>query len=1060
MWPGAFLRKDQPEKLPTPSIPSSPVAQNSAPTKDDHNGQELVVSKNRRDGPAAVTAMPALNRPNYKNSDGDSSMTRSESLPTYIQTASPPSSISSSQQWSAQRPTTSSSHGLQSSVSSNSDYTNIVNLALQLNALRRNQSPLINAGPTSNVAPSIELGFVNPLLDNPAPNSQPTTIPQLQQASSNNSIHMRYSSLPITNQEQNAIDHNRRRTDTMHSAHDDFARFPISDSTAARVEKVREHFELFVEYMRLLPHLPPIRECHAGSDSDSDNASGGGHGREYNPLQYIRNRKVRFREKSAVDTQPSYFENVSHVSKWVDNIVANTPRKACSTTDCLDLPNIGDRPSPVSAIADPESQQIHEGNPSKASCPAGSTASDIKPRRPRFDWVFTPANLFADADWLEKDGNKLKIEDRDGNNIYHRSTKFNRIPLRGAPSTGKNQPLLVVDSSPLNDHHDNKWSTAENEDLNRSSSDLHSDRPHHWHGLSSSLHLWRDQHRRKHKRHKSKASRYESETDSDTILRSSPLAQRVKKAERDASDRSPASSSKNRENNETIHDSASGGARGRSRSSNRYHKHIPKIKGRRHRRSPSTSGSEIRKSSESGRDSLDSFSHIPPPQYPNITMDLSLPSSRAGSPIKNKKDFDYDFKTRSPSTGSRSNADEAALRGDLMRSSLLKGSKIADLGKEVTPNRDRYLSDKFSLSSYTSSDLSDGDNDDIVGLGGARLRRRSSKYLSVNPGNSTIPEESDHGLSSGSGARGNALHHEKEYDKTKEDGDAEVSSATPVAETGAEDSEAVLGGPDPPGPASTTSVSKPGGADGNGNETSQSDPSRQKPDTTSNTMQDISLKFVKSPDEVAHAEMLSLSHKRELDRVRALLVCSGIKASALIRQMDGIAEAPAHHFRDLKLPNEASLLASLRLPRRQQTAATMNALVSIYDTEVHDMQEPMKTFNDHTLPSIRASISKLQGFVNETLYPRIFDISTEADELSNDLSTTSTLAVKELHDILDQGQRIRRRRFRWISRPGYVVLEWFLIFAMWAVWFFVTIFRAVRGLWRIAVRCLKWVLWL
>lgn len=1065
MWPGTFLSKDQTEKLPMSSLPSSPVTQNHGAEEDDRGGQELVVSKHRRDNTTTVHAMPALSRPNIKKGDTGRAIARSESMPTYMHNGSPPSSMSSSQHWSAQRPGTSSSRGVQSSAFSGSDYTNIVNLALQLNALRRNPlSSPINAGHTSNISPQVEPGSMNPLLNELGQGSHPAAVPQLQQAVSNNSIHQRYSSLPITQQEQNALGHNRRLAGT-HSSHDEYVNHPISDSTAARVEKVRQHFELFVEYMRLLPHLPPLHERPASSDSNSDNVSGGHHGRGYNPLQYIRNRKVRFRERNAIDTQPSCFENVSQVSKWVDTIVTNTPRKALATTDCLDLPNITDRPSLVSATAaDPDSQQIHhEGKSSKASSLTGNTASDLKPRRPRFDWVFTPANLLTDADWLEKDDNKLKIEDRDGNNIFHRSTKFIRFPPHDAPTTSGDQPLLVVDAPPLDNDGNQYWSTVEHEDPIRSSFDSHLNRPHHRHRFSSSLQRWRDQQERKHKQQKSKATRYDSETDSDAFLRSSPLAQSREKTRWDASGKSTASSSTNREYNDTtIHDTASGGARGRSHSHNRHHKHFLRFRGRHRRRSPSTSDSDIRKSSESGRDSLDSISHLPPPQYPNITMDLSSPSSRAGSPTKGKKEFNCAFEARSPSTGSRSNIGEEVARGDLIRASFLKGSKIAELGKDVTRKGDRYLSDKFSLDSYSSTDSSDDDNDNSVGSSGNRLRRRSSKYLSAIPGNSTIPEESDQNHSNDSKPRGSNLHEKGGNEQVKGDRDAETSSTTPVAGQDSEDGGAIVGGPDMPEPIASPPGHPSAGGDENGSHNAQGgEYNRQKSDSASHaTPQDVALKFVKSQDEVDRAEQLTLSHKHEIDRVRALLLCSGIKASALIHQMNAVAEPPVHHFRDLDLPNEASLMASLRVPRRQQAVATMNALVHIYDNEVRDMQEPMTHFNSHTLPDIRASITQLQTFVNDTLYPRIFEISTEADELSNDLSTTSTLAVKQLHDILDQGQRIRRRRFRWISRPGYVILEWFLIFVMWAVWFFVTIFRVIRGLWRIAIRCLKWVLWL
>ena len=83
--------------------------------------------------------------------------------------------------------------------------------------------------------------------------------------------------------------------------------FVPSDATLVRTEKARQTLELFYEYRRLLNNLPAMPQlsqdksagARSGGKSKSDYIQGGG--RAYNPLQYIRNRKVRVRERRRID---------------------------------------------------------------------------------------------------------------------------------------------------------------------------------------------------------------------------------------------------------------------------------------------------------------------------------------------------------------------------------------------------------------------------------------------------------------------------------------------------------------------------------------------------------------------------------------------------------------------------------------------------------------------------------------------------------------------------------------------------------------------------------------
>ena len=56
--------------------------------------------------------------------------------------------------------------------------------------------------------------------------------------------------------------------------------------------------------------------------------------------------------------------------------------------------------------------------------------------------------------------------------------------------------------------------------------------------------------------------------------------------------------------------------------------------------------------------------------------------------------------------------------------------------------------------------------------------------------------------------------------------------------------------------------------------------------------------------------------------------------------------------------------------------------------------------------------------------------------------------------------RRRKRRFRWLRRGGWVLVEWLLVGVMWYVWFMVVLTRVVMGVGKGVVGSLRWLFWL
>lgn len=193
--------------------------------------------------------------------------------------------------------------------------------------------------------------------------------------------------------------------------------------------------------------------------------------------------------------------------------------------------------------------------------------------------------------------------------------------------------------------------------------------------------------------------------------------------------------------------------------------------------------------------------------------------------------------------------------------------------------------------------------------------------------------------------------------------------------------------------------------------------------------------------------------KREIARVRALLLTSGIKAKEI-----SCRETAPRDFsiKDVVLPKDQSL----QVAKSQEHMLAAQIISNEIQLSSRVWQESADTFCNVTVAELLVSIGALQARVAENLTPLTRTAADEADEASKDLVAHQTLAVKRIREKIDRMTKNRRKRFRWLRRGGWVLLEWGLVGVMWYVWFVVVLLNILRACWRGGVGIVRWLLFL
>lgn len=902
-----------------------------------------------------------------------------------------------------------------------------------------------------------------------------------------------------------------------------------SEATWRRVEKTRALIELKVEYLRLLESLPPLKPDSTSPGNFvvmANNVPGSPHaqltripsymntqyelGRPYNPLQLLRNRRTRARERRNLEHPPEEFSDVEQVQKWVDRVAQAAQSPSYRQPDGVALPKLhDDHPGPV---------------------------SPAKPTRPNKVWMFTVEELLADAHWLEHADNKAIVEDRHGRRIFppKEPQKLDLLSPRGSKEYAEKRRRSWVEGLVADTHNttgDESEAFSERGRKRKILPTFRADSPKH------KKHNWLGS------KHPGGSSSDSSDSDSDGEKRRAKKTQKMVEGdnetgalklrmkhlmEREAKETpllvTPDTPNKwgsvhpaghEVRSSSEVPDSADGSAKAMVEGL--------KLPPKQRQMELSVDPSKEYRSSLEEFDSTAPSTPIHARHFPHADGDVSPALSRTNSARKHKKSK-LDF-LRSDESKARHEREHDHLRPSSRHVSeeVEEGSGIGSaiwgapgavknfLGHRknesvnslVSPVKDKERRDfkvtrfikgvknegskvgEFIFRKDRPAEDSDSDvaSDRLTALEsetdeehGGTLRRRRP-----NLGRSTTVETSGTTTSKPNHSYHLELpsfrshHHNHSHSRIDEDSASELSDhhITVQARATAQNRSPRFDKLAPPGldlshmSSKTTSPStpqdrmaqllaRPGGVGHAGlpvTSLAHASPSPTTPSPRRSSRPTLEGKrhWSITDSSPAHPSTVLPS---DISRIRALFLCSGIKAREITVRAS-LVRSPPPPF--LTRAANSTCTSLIPVPRAQEHVLAARILTDALDARIAALEDAAKAF---CADDLTARIAQLRDEVETRLVPRVRDAGDDAMRVSSVVSAQGPLAAKQVADDMEHMLRLRRRRTRWVRRVGWTLLEWVLLGIMWGLWFFVTLARwsgrGVGGL----LGVVRWLLWL
>jgi hypothetical protein len=195
----------------------------------------------------------------------------------------------------------------------------------------------------------------------------------------------------------------------------------------------------------------------------------------------------------------------------------------------------------------------------------------------------------------------------------------------------------------------------------------------------------------------------------------------------------------------------------------------------------------------------------------------------------------------------------------------------------------------------------------------------------------------------------------------------------------------------------------------------------------------------------------------DIARVRALFLCSGVKAKEIARR----AQTPNSQTPSfLTLAAKTAKEQLFPVPRKEEHVLAARILVHELERSTSALHKACEQFRSGTIKDLNSRITSLRDSLENDLMPRIFDSGDKAVRITSEVSGQGPLQVKEINDEIDHILRQRRRHTRWVMSWGWSAVEWTIVVAL----RFASVIFAVYGLLKSAVgmvwAIVRWLLWL
>ena len=945
--------------------------------------------------------------------------------------------------------------------------------------------------------------------------------------------------------------------------------YHLSPATISRAERAKAFFELANEHRRLLEYLPPLKPHHGSTIL----------GRQYNPLQYLRNRRARVRERTPLDPEASGWNDVLHVRNWVDLVEQESDRSEYLGEDVALLPEWRYLRARQSASKAEDAQN----NSTK------ETKVVTRSEQSRRDWKINPSDLLADAYWLEEADHKVIVESRQGHKIYprvrrplHPRASFESIARPSEPGikTYNVSDSMNSPESPKETKQMTSPTTGETDQ------DTEIDD-----GLSSPHDRSKRARMKRHLLKRQKALSYSSDdlSASETeSTRQSPMHHGrhaggvntgpLERHMRDLLEIEASSSHDLNHVKESDNDDPRSSVGGGRRLGISEETHKP-VHPQRHRdsemrgvRSSLRNASQIDLSRATPQISIHDFDgakesqNVPKATYHSnghvklkethkskrldpIGLGLNF-RRRNGSKDRPKSAYgnrgDHNHGTLGFHSEIQTTDGETSHRGATGAQSPMRDAESGtDPGPEKTKLSDPPATRRF---------FKGGRIGEIVRHEGAHASDIAFKVQASRRGSATSISSKDLNISSNEerlkpsrneqqrplfgshrrrSASTNDLHDKREPQYHIQNLPSFVSSSQnkqpsrPLSGRVLDDHitrqqeqrkfqqktsrfESLA-----PSPLDTSDVSpinsspdlsRSTGADPDSlslerfgsygflRSTSQShsrsgvmsansrlQSALEIPRSTEDSSASVTPRDFMTPStpsghrtwRTANGPTKSIKHRgpstaiteRDIAYVRGLLLSSGVKGKLIVERANTPRSSPAPYLLEALASadetdrNPRSYSLDL-IPRRQEHGLAAKNLSKQLNATAGAFESAARHFRADTCAGLTYEIGDLRERVGSQLTPRVRAASDDADAFIARLTTTHTLAIKQVNDSVDQMMRKRRQRLRWLRRVGFAMLEWVLVALMWWIWLFVFLFKCVRTVFTGFFRGLRWLLWL